>query len=353
MKRACRAELSARAQLAFETLKEVVAKTGLQVHEQLADDTRHWLNEAIDDQTIELATRLSNELSHLGLGGGDLAVQEERDHLRIELAAEVDLYLATLGRQRSGTGASGAAASGERDHLTQLLGRAAFDSVIREHCTHATEEQPVSLILADIDHFKSVNDNHGHPIGDKVLGEAAIRFGLVVQTKGHAFRYGGEEFAAILPNHSPDEALVVAERARLAIENAKIDSLSITCSFGVATVPVHASSPDQLLEKADQALYDAKRLGRNLVRLYGEPQPEQPSTTRPLRKPATAGGLSDETKEQMRIQIVRGGIVQCPVDDIPLDVIDATTMEDLGRSFLVHCPGCGFQSDLPARKRAV
>ncbi len=241
----------------------------------------------------------------------------------------------------------------KRDHVTQLLGRATFDSVLREQCVRATAEQPVSLILADIDHFKTINDTHGHPFGDAVLREVADRLERVVRNKGSAFRYGGEEFAAVLANHISEEAASVAERARLALESTMINGVAITCSFGVATAPIHASSPEQLLERADRALYDSKHLGRNLVRVFGEPTPEQPRAKRVSRKPAEPGGLSDDGKEQMRMQVVRGVAVVCPIDDVPLSVIDATTMGDLGKSFLVHCPGCGFQSELPAPKRAV
>src|SRR6266480_1770986 len=93
----------------------------------------------------------------------------------------------------------------KRDHVTQLLGRATFDSVLREQCVRATAEQPVSLILADIDHFKTINDTHGHPFGDAVLREVADRLERVVRNKGSAFRYGGEEFAAVLANHISEE----------------------------------------------------------------------------------------------------------------------------------------------------
>jgi diguanylate cyclase (GGDEF)-like protein len=353
MKGAYRTELNNRTKIALATVQEVFAKRGIQDREGLAEDVRGWLYEFIDRQTVELAMRLSNELSNLSLGGGDLAVQEERDHLRREMTAQIELYVSSLSPPKPATGASGPVVSGERDHLTQLMGRAAFDSALNELCRKATAEQPVSLVLADIDRFKAVNDNHGHPVGDGVLREAARRFERVIHAKGLAFRYGGEEYAAILSNHTPEEALAVAERARLAVEEATINGLAITCSFGVATVPVHAASPEQLLEKADRALYDSKDLGRNLVRLFGEPKPEQPRSNSSSRKPAPPSGLSDDAKEEMRMQIVRNGVASCPLDGVDLDVVDASAMGDLGRSFLVHCPGCGFRSDRPAKKRAV
>jgi diguanylate cyclase (GGDEF)-like protein len=120
-------------------------------------------------------------------------------------------------------------------------------------------------VMADIDHFKKINDRHGHPVGDAVLREVASRLLRVVEGKGLAFRYGGEEYAVILPNHSLDEALAVAERVRTAVEAEQAAGVSVTSSYGVAIVPSHASTVDTWLKAADDALYDAKRLGRNLV----------------------------------------------------------------------------------------
>src|SRR3989442_1229427 len=172
------------------------------------------------------------------------------------------------------------------DHLTQLLTRAAFEADLLRYYNEATADQPASLIIADIDHFKKVNDNHGHQAGDAVLKELAHRLRQTIQGKGFAYRYGGEEFAVILPNHTADEALAVAERARREVEMARAGSVPVTSSYGVAVVPLHASCVDQWLKKADEALYDAKRLGPNLVRVSGEPPPEAGQAKRHARKRA-------------------------------------------------------------------
>ena len=152
----------------------------------------------------------------------------------------------------------------ERDHLTQLLARAPFEAALRKLSSDATEEQPASLVMADIDHFKKVNDAHGHPVGDAVLIEVARRLNLVAKGKGEAYRFGGEEFAVLLANHTAEEALAVAERARRGVESSPAGGVSVTSSYGVAAVPTHASSMDQWLKAADAALYDAKHMGRNL-----------------------------------------------------------------------------------------
>jgi len=237
-------------------------------------------------------------------------------------------------------------ATDERDDLTQLLRRAAFDADLSRYFSEATDDQPASLIMADIDYFKKVNDNHGHRAGDAVLKELAHRLQQTTQGKGFAYRYGGEEFAVILPNHTADEALAVAERARRGAEAVRAGAIPVTSSYGVAVVPLHASRVEQWLEKADRALYDAKGLGRNLVRLSGEPPPEEDQVRQPARKRAKPGTLSDEAKEKLRLQILRQGVALCPSDQVPLDVHNITTHNESGRSFRVHCPACGFNADL-------
>lgn len=240
----------------------------------------------------------------------------------------------------------------ETDHLTQVQNRAAFDVALSDSFVQATAETPAALVMADVDHFKKINDAHGHPVGDDVLRMVATTIEQAVHGKGTVYRYGGEEFAFLLPNHTCEEALAVAERVRLAIENMPISSGRVTSSFGVAIVPVHAVTPGEWLNKADGALYDAKQRGRNIVRFVGEPppQPNRPSYFVPRRKAPKPGEMPDDEKERLRREILRHGGAYCPVceDDIPLRTHDVTAMGDLGKSFLVHCPGCGFNTNLPS-----
>jgi diguanylate cyclase (GGDEF)-like protein len=234
----------------------------------------------------------------------------------------------------------------QRDHLTGLLSRAAFDLAMAAALEGATSQRPAALIMTDVDHFKKVNDGHGHQVGDTVLTELARRLAEVVDGKGVAYRYGGEEFALILPNHTVDEAISVGERARRSVEAEAVAGLSVTSSYGIALAPQHASTIVEWLKKADQALYDAKGLGRNLVRLFGEPPPEHPTPRRPARKAATRGVISEEDQERLRLEILRRGRARCPIDEIPLDHHDITSMGESGRSFIVNCPGCGFTAKL-------
>lgn len=124
--------------------------------------------------------------------------------------------------------------------------------------------EPLALIMVDVDHFKKVNDTHGHPAGDRVLKGVAEILRRNVRG-GSAFRYGGEEMAVLLPKADAARAAEVAERLRKTIESRKVGSIKITASFGVAEW--EASMPDlnALVEKADAALYQAKQGGRNRV----------------------------------------------------------------------------------------
>ncbi len=162
---------------------------------------------------------------------------------------------------------------GEMDDRLPLYRRATFDRDLTEMLKAAKKnEVPLSLIMMDLDRFKSVNDTHGHPVGDEVLLVAAERAGRRLQGKGKAYRYGGEEFAILLPNYSAEEAVGLAERIRKDIEKTPMSSkkLKITGSFGIASAPDHAPANAKdakvLLRRADDALYRAKEEGRNRVR---------------------------------------------------------------------------------------
>lgn len=123
---------------------------------------------------------------------------------------------------------------------------------------------PCSLLMIDLDHFKAVNDEHGHPTGDKVLIDCATCIIKRCEGKGKVYRYGGEEVAVLLLNFSTSEAAHLAELIRADIERnpASDKKLSITASIGVATVPDHGQD---MLGAADKALYQAKNNGRNRV----------------------------------------------------------------------------------------
>lgn len=179
--------------------------------------------------------------------------------------------------------------SDAKDDLLPVLRRKVFDKDLETSVSSASDGEPVSLLILDLDHFKAVNDTHGHPVGDGVLIDCANVIVRRCRHKGKVYRFGGEEIVMLLPNFTVSEAVALAGSIRSEIETSMMSSkkLSITASIGVATAPVHATNGKQLLEVADDALYAAKRLGRNLVRTAGE-DPETP-TGDTQRRPAPVG----------------------------------------------------------------
>jgi diguanylate cyclase (GGDEF)-like protein len=153
------------------------------------------------------------------------------------------------------------------DGLTGCFNRRFFEIQLERDLHLATRmRQPVSLILLDIDHFKRVNDTHGHDAGDAALRILANALREELRGVDTAARYGGEEFAIILPQAGPEGAQVVAERLRSRIERTEVPGVGcITASLGVASFPGDASSRELLVTSADRALYQAKRTGRNRV----------------------------------------------------------------------------------------
>ena len=157
------------------------------------------------------------------------------------------------------------------DSLTQLLNHGAIlDSLLGEINRGHREQQPLSLILADLDGFKNVNDSYGHVVGDQVLVEVARRMRNCLRSYDAIGRYGGEEFLVVLPNSEDSQAFQLAERIRLAVSSEpfrlpQVD-LTITVSQGVVTWMKPESVPiEQLIQAADRALYSVKNSGRNGV----------------------------------------------------------------------------------------
>jgi diguanylate cyclase (GGDEF)-like protein len=157
------------------------------------------------------------------------------------------------------------------DPLTGLNNRRLFMSRLEEEISRVQRyDSCLSVVMLDLDHFKQVNDNHGHEAGDRVLQAVADRLVLVKRVTDVAARVGGEEFALLLPQTDHTGAMQLAQRLRTVIE--AIDTLpvigrrrAITASFGLATVTGTADDPATILKRADDALYRAKHGGRNQV----------------------------------------------------------------------------------------
>ena len=209
-------------------------------------------------------------LVHLGLAmtGYALALAAESppgNHLDGWFATTATLLtggmFVLLLRDRMSALVAGFADAAHRDALTELLNRRGFQEAFDLELERARRaEGPLSLIVGDLDRFKRVNDEHGHAAGDEALRSVARIIGSSKRGFDVAARVGGEEFALLAAGSDAHGAYMLAERIRTEIEQA---GDGMTVSFGIATFPLHGASPEALLRAADQALYAAKRLGRN------------------------------------------------------------------------------------------
>lgn len=177
----------------------------------------------------------------------------------------------------------------DRDALTGLANRQMFDRVLDEQLALL---QPVALVLIDLDRFKSVNDTHGHLAGDAVLRCQGQLMEDLTPTGCLAARYGGEEFALILPATNLKEATQLAEGIRAARIGRPVDigssSLDVTLSAGIAIrMPGDPSTPQELIHRADQALYAAKTAGRNRVKINHNAGSDDENVTRSPKPDAT------------------------------------------------------------------
>jgi diguanylate cyclase (GGDEF)-like protein len=162
------------------------------------------------------------------------------------------------------------------DALTGLSNYRHFHELLSLEVERARRmEYPVGLIIMDIDHFKLVNDRHGHPVGDQALRSVAGQFRKRLRRTDVVGRIGGEEFAAILPGDGLNEVAIVAEKLRLAIEELPplrggmtATPTQVTLSIGGTSLAPDVVDCDYLMSCADQALYKAKRNGRNQVQLW-------------------------------------------------------------------------------------
>jgi diguanylate cyclase len=172
------------------------------------------------------------------------------------------------------------------DPLTQLANRKYFDMTLEEAIADAREkDEPLSLMMTDIDHFKNFNDSFGHLTGDQVLRLVAMSVKQNVKGQDTAARYGGEEFAIVLPNTVLRSAITVADHIRRAVMTKELMKRStgehlgrVTISIGVATLQA-GDTPQMLIERTDTCLYAAKRHGRNRVMCETDPEVAATPTT--------------------------------------------------------------------------
>lgn len=248
----------------------------------LSLSSAEWVQQKFDSHVDQVSSKLVQRLINLDFGIPSRSSERNKvnniaSKIKIRAKGILDPEVERAAKRQIEDSESSDPSPVELDDLLPLNRRGTFDNDLEEMVkTAKSTNEPLSLVMLDIDHFKGVNDKYGHPVGDEVLiavAELAIKS---LAHKGKAYRYGGEEFALLLPNFSVEEAVGLAERIRKDIGKTTVSSksLKVTVSFGIASVPDHAKNSKILLEKADAALYDAKNLGRNRVRFDGEPKPE-------------------------------------------------------------------------------
>jgi diguanylate cyclase (GGDEF)-like protein/PAS domain S-box-containing protein len=212
-----------------------------------------------------MAHGASMGMLHLQLSAQQAERWDARQHLGIEVAEHLGLALAKLKLQEALQQQS------VRDPLTGLYNRRYLEeSLAREIQKAQRQGHSLGVLMVDLDHFKLVNDRYGHEAGDKVLREMGKVFGRHTRTGDIVCRFGGEEFTILLPDASSEIATKRAEQIREAARNTQVQvGLSVlepvTLSIGIAVLPGHGTSSEELLQAADAALYRAKKEGRDRV----------------------------------------------------------------------------------------
>lgn len=205
----------------------------------------------------------------LDLGVNDFIMRPvERNELAARVRTQIRRHRYALELRQSVNNTMALAVT---DDMTGLYNRRYFDRHLGVMLSKALEQdRDMALMILDIDHFKAVNDSHGHDVGDAVLKEFSARLKRNIRGVDLACRFGGEEFVVLMPDTDVRQADVVAERVRQAISERGFDvgtgrPLSVTVSAGVALNEGDSDTPESLIKRADVALYRAKREGRNRV----------------------------------------------------------------------------------------
>ena len=189
----------------------------------------------------------------------------------------------------------------QREVLRTLANTDGLTGLLNQHACHRRLEieiaaasasgRALGLVVIDLDHFKAINDTHGHAEGDRILQAVAARLTSAIRATDIAARLGGEEFVLILPGAGPAHALETAERARTAIAEVSASGRTLTATAGVATYPENSQHAGRLLELADAAMYSAKKAGRDRCHRYTAERHLMPlptgsgATHAPVRRP--------------------------------------------------------------------
>ena len=216
---------------------------------------------------------ISYSLSHEGEHLGELIFRRNQRFSEQEQGNLESLLAALLFPMRNALLYRTATQCALRDPLTGTGNRIAMDQTLQREIELSRRHlQPLSVLMLDIDHFKQVNDTHGHSTGDDVLKAVAASIKNQLRNVDMVFRYGGEEFLILLSNTTREAAAMVGERLRLAVQSqeylADSHMIVLTASLGCSTL-LPGESAESLLRRADSALYVAKREGRNRLKMAG------------------------------------------------------------------------------------
>ena len=199
------------------------------------------------------------------VGVNPTVIADSPQHLLVPLTVLVGVTLLTTALMHSDVKHRAAAAI---DPLTGLFNRQSLTLRAAELIEQARVTQtPMALMIGDLDHFKEVNDRHGHLVGDDVLRDIANILRTTLRTFDYIYRYGGEEFVILLPGTGEATAVATAKRLRAAVAGSQAAGLDMTMSFGVSVSNCQETTLDDLLIAADRALYGAKADGRDRVRV--------------------------------------------------------------------------------------
>ena len=236
--------------------------------------------DSIGAEVGDLASQL--DLSVTGLDADDVLERARGELIELTLAADIELRNERERREELEEQAAELERRATHDPLTDLPNRRAFDDQFEKQLrlrmrAPETFGKPMGVIMIDLDHFKSVNDTHGHQIGDDVLVAVAKVLAMASRTEETIARFGGEEFVMLAPMATLEELTRAAERLRKSIELVEVplpngEFLEVTASLGVAAMqhPKAAEAGQRLLVAADEALYAAKHAGRNCVKVVPE-----------------------------------------------------------------------------------
>ena len=268
--------------LADEAFTPITTTAGTYILSNDQPQTKHKLSKLAHEEGIKsfICLPLASHANRLGViyfyrTDRDTFTPDEIEllttcaHLAAEAIENARLYDQTKEQART-------------DALTGLYNRREFElRLAEEHRRAARYAKPYALMMLDIDHFKQVNDTHGHPAGDVVLKTLANILRKQLRDVDLAARYGGEEFVVVFPEISGEAAKKVAERARRAIAATPFRlpdgrEIGVMVSIGVSSYPKDADTPQGVVERADRALYAAKEAGRNRVVMSVEAQPAKP-----------------------------------------------------------------------------